>query len=119
MSVAVLIGCEFAYIYSAFGSRVTVVEMEKQLLPGVDTEVAQELEKAFKKQGIEILTGTKYHGIEKFPGRMEVALDSSGDIKTRTTNKVLVAVGRVPLSVDLGLEALGVELNRGFIKVNE
>ncbi len=113
------IGCEFAYIYSAFGSRVTVVEMEKQLLPGVDSEVAQELEKAFKKKGIEILTGTKYQSIEKFPSRVEISLDSGGDSKTRTANKVLVAVGRSPLSADLGLEALGIELNRGFIKVNE
>jgi dihydrolipoamide dehydrogenase len=113
------IGCEFAYVYAAFGSRVTVVEMEKQLLPGVDAEVAQELEKAFKKKGIEVLTGTKYHGAEKFPGRVEVALDHNGDIKTRTANKVLVAVGRVPLSAGLGLEAIGVELDRGFIKVNE
>jgi dihydrolipoamide dehydrogenase len=113
------IGCEFAYAYSAFGSRVTVVEMEKQLLPGVDVEIAQELEKSFKKKGIEVLTGTKYHGIEKFPSRVEVALDYNGDIKTRTANKVLVAVGRAPLSADLGLEAVGVELNRGFIKVNK
>jgi len=113
------IGCEFAYVYSAFGSRVTVVEMEKQLLPGVDIEVAQELEKAFKKKGIEVLTGTKYQSIKQFPGRVEVALDNGGNIKTRTANKVLVAVGRAPLSAGLGLEALGVELDRGFIKVNE
>jgi dihydrolipoamide dehydrogenase len=114
------IGCEFAYIYSVFGSRVTVVEMESQLLPGVDTEIAQELEKSFKKKGIEILTDTKFHSIEKFPGRLDVQLDSNGDMKERTANKVLVAVGRVPLSADLGLEALGVEPGRGgYIPVNE
>jgi len=113
------VGIEFAYIYSAFGSRVTVVEMEKQLLPGVDEEVARELEKIFKKRGIEILTNTKYHGLKKFPGRVEVSLESGGDIRHRTANKVLVAVGRAPLSADLGLEALGVELNRGYIKINE
>jgi dihydrolipoamide dehydrogenase len=114
------IGCEFAYIYSVFGSRVTVVEMESQLLPGVDTEIAQELEKSFKKKGIEILTGTKFHSIEKFPSRLDVQLESNGDIKERTANKVLVAVGRTPLSADLGLEALGIELGRGgYIQVNE
>ena len=113
------VGVEFAYIYSAFGCRVTVVEMEKQLLPGVDIEVARELEKAFKKKGIEVLTGTKYHSVEKFPGRVELVLDSGGDLKRRTANKVLVAVGRTPLSAGLGLEALGVELNRGYIKVDE
>jgi dihydrolipoamide dehydrogenase len=113
------VGVEFAYIYSAFGCRVTVVEMEKQLLPGVDIEVARELEKAFKKKGIEVLTGTKYHSVEKFPGRVELVLDSGGDLKRRTANKVLVAVGRTPLSAGLGLEALGVELHRGYIKVDE
>ncbi len=113
------VGVEFAYIYSAFGCRVTVVEMEKQLLPGVDIEVARELEKAFKKKGIEVLTGTKYHGVEKFPGRVELVLESEGDLKRRTANKVLVAVGRAPLSAGLGLEALGVELHRGYIKVDE
>ncbi len=113
------IGCEFAYIYSVFGSRVTVVEMEPQLLPGVDTEIAQELEKSFKKKGIEVLTGTKFAGIEKFPSRLDVQLDNQGEVKERTANKVLVAVGRAPLSADLGLEALGVEFDRGYIKVNE
>jgi dihydrolipoamide dehydrogenase len=113
------VGVEFAYIYSAFGSRVTVVEMEQQLLPGVDVEIARELEKAFKKNGIEILTGTKYHGVEKFPGRVEVLLENGGGTKRRTANKVLVAVGRAPLSANLGLEEVGVELNRGYIKVNE
>jgi dihydrolipoamide dehydrogenase len=113
------VGIEFAYIYGVFGSRVTIVEMENQVLPGIDAEVARELERVFKKKGIEILTGTKFHGVEKFPGRMEVTLDSNGDLKHRTANKVLVAVGRTPLSAGLGLESLGVELNRGYIKVNE
>jgi dihydrolipoamide dehydrogenase len=113
------IGIEFGYVYSAFGSRVTIVEMEKQLLPGVDGEIARELERVFKKKGIDILTGTKFHSLTKFPGRIDVALDSSGDLKHRTANKVLVAVGRAPLSVGLGLEALGVEFNRGYIKVDE
>lgn len=113
------IGIEFGYVYSAFGSRVTIVEMEKQLLPGVDNEVARELERVFKKKGIDILTGTKFHSLKRFPGRVEVSLDSNGDLKHRTANKVLVAVGRAPLSAGLGLEALGVEFNRGYIKVDE
>ena len=113
------VGIEFAYIYSVFGSRVTVVEMKKQLLPGIDAEVARELARVFKKKGIEVLTDTKFHGVEKFPGRLEVTLDSGGDLKRRTANKVLVAVGRTPLSAGLGVEELGVELNRGYIKVNE
>ncbi|MGH7889856.1 MAG: FAD-dependent oxidoreductase, partial [Thermodesulfobacteriota bacterium] len=54
------IGAEFAYVYNSFGSKVTIVEMEKHLLPGADREIAQELEKIFKKSGMAILTGTKF-----------------------------------------------------------
>ena len=113
------IGVEFAYIYSTFGSRVTIVEMEKQLLPGVDSEIVQELERSFKKKGIEILTQTMFHRLEKYPGRVELILDNAGTLKERTTNKVLVAVGRAPISADLGLEEAGVEIDRGYIQVNE
>ncbi len=113
------IGVEFAYIYSTFGSQVTVVEMEKQLLPGVDGEIARELERSSKKKGVEILTNTKFHSLEKYPGRVEVLLDNGTDQKKRTANKVLVAVGRAPLSADLGLEDAGVALDRGYIQVNE
>ena len=110
---------EFAYIYSTFGSRVTIVEMEKQLLPGVDSEIVQELEHSFKRKGIEILTQTMFHRLEKYPGRVELILDNAGTLKERTTNKVLVAVGRAPISADLGLEEAGVEIDRGYIQVNE
>ena len=113
------IGVEFAYIYSTFGCRVTIVEMEKQLLPGVDSEIVQELEHSFKKKGIEILTQTMFHRLEKYPGRVELILDNAGTLKERTTNKVLVAVGRAPISADLGLEEAGVEIDRGYIQVNE
>ncbi len=113
------IGVEFAYIYSTFGSRVTIVEMEKQLLPGVDTEIAKELERSFKKKGIEVLTQTMFHSLEKYPGRVEVILDNGGELKERTANKVLVAVGRAPISADLGLEEAGVEIDRGYIQVSE
>ncbi len=113
------VGVEFAYIYSTFGSRVTLVEMEKQLLPGMDSEIARELQRVFRKKGIEVLTDTKFHNLTKFPGRVEVILEAEGSLKERTANKVLVAVGRKPLSEGLGLEELGVELERGFIKVDE
>ena len=113
------IGVEFAYIYSTFGCRVTIVEMEKQLLPGVDSEIVQELERSFKRKGIEILTQTMFHRLEKYPGRVELILDNAGTLKERTTNKVLVAVGRAPISADLGLEEAGVEIDRGYIQVNE
>lgn len=113
------IGVEFAYVYRTFGSRVTVVEMEPQLLPGVDADVARELERAFEKKGIEVLTGTAYDRLEKYPGRVEVMLTGGDGPKERTANKVLVAVGRAPLSDGLGLEDAGVGVERGFIQVDE
>ena len=82
-----------------------MVEMENNFLPGVDTEVAQELEKAFKKQGIEVLTGTKYHGVEKFPGRVEVASITAVTSRLARQTKCLVAVGRAPLSADLRIRS--------------
>lgn len=112
------IGVEFAYVYRTFGSRVTVVEMEPQLLPGVDADVARELERAFEKKGIEVLTGTTYDRLEKHPGRVEVRLNGGDGPKERTANKVLVAVGRAPLSDGLGLEDAGVGVERGFIQVD-
>lgn len=112
------IGVEFAYVYRTFGSRVTVVEMEPQLLPEVDADVARELERAFEKKGIEVLTGTTYDRLEKYPGRVEVMLNGGDGPKERTANKVLVAVGRAPLSDGLGLEDAGVGVERGFIQVD-
>ena len=93
--------------------------MEPQLLPGVDADVARELERAFEKKGIEVLTGTTYDRLEKYPGRVEVMLNGGDGPKERTANKVLVAVGRAPLSDGLGLEDAGVGVERGFIQVDE
>ncbi len=113
------VGVEFAYIYNAFGSRVTLVEMERQLLPGMDGEVAQELQRAFQKKGVEVLTGTRFRSLKKFPGRVEVVLEAGGELKERIAQKVLIAVGRKPLSEGLGLEEVGVELDQGFVRVDE
>lgn len=113
------IGVEFAYVYNTFGSRVTVVEMEGQLLPGVDKEVSQELERSFKSKGIEILTNAKFQSLKKFPGRVELVLESESGTQQRIANKVFVAVGRTPVTDEIGLEEAGVVLERGYIKVDE
>jgi dihydrolipoamide dehydrogenase len=112
---------EFAYIFSAFGCRVTLVEMEGQVLPGMDADVAAELERAFKRRGVEVLTGTRFRALKKQAGHVEVTLEGAGgELKERTAEKVLIAVGRKPLSEGLGLERVGVELGRGgFARVDE
>lgn len=110
------VGVEFAYIYRTFGAEVTVVEMMDQLLPRVDKEVADELSKSFRKQGIRVMTSASAKGIEKGSGSLAVSAGGAEEILK--AEKILVAVGRKPLTQGLGLEACGVELDRGFIKVD-
>ena len=95
-----VIGCEFASIFRSFGSEITIIEAMPQLLPNEDEEIARKIEQLFKKRGIKILTNTKIDKVDK------------GD-------KVLICVGRSPNSKGLGIEALGIECNKGWIKVDE
>lgn len=128
------IGVEFAYVYNSFGSKVTMVEMESRILPGVDREVAEELEKNFKRNGIQILTSTRFKELKKLDNSVEVTLeDSSGKGEKKVlASRLLVAVGRkavsntAPTSLsyydkssDIGLKELNIELTKqGFIKVD-
>ena len=122
-SVAVIgagaVGLEFAYFYQAFGAKVTVVELEKQMLPGFDAEIAEELRRAFVKRGVTVMLGHGYKSMERKGGRWTVTLDAAGAAKIVEAEAVLVAVGRNPLSPNLGLEKIGVEIDRGFIKVDD
>jgi len=113
------IGLEFGYFYQAFGAKLTIVELEKQMLPGFDAEVAEELRKAFIKRGSSILLGHGYKSMARKDGKWTVTLDASGTAKTVEAEAVLVAVGRAPLSRDLGLDRVGIEIERGFIKIDD
>ncbi|MGO9057138.1 MAG: dihydrolipoyl dehydrogenase [Candidatus Binataceae bacterium] len=122
-SVAVIgagaVGLEFAYFYQAFGAKVTVIELEKQMLPGNDAEVAEELRRAFIKRKVEVLLGHGYKSAARRGDRWIVTLDSGGQSKTVEAEMVLVAVGRLPNSEGLGLDRIGVEVERGFIKIDD
>jgi len=123
-SVAVIgagaVGLEFAYFYQAFGAKVTVIELEKQMLPGCDAEVAEELRRAFIKRKVEVLLGHGYKSATRHGDRWSVTLDSGGQSKTVEAEMVLVAVGRSPNSDTMGLDKIGVELERGgFIKIDD
>ncbi len=114
------VGLEFAYFYQAFGVKVTVVELEKQMLPGFDAEIAEELRRAFVKRGVTVMLGHGYKSMERKGGRWTVTLDAGGAAKTIDAEAVLVAVGRNPLSPNIGLEKAGVEVERGgFIKIDD
>ena len=111
------VGVEFAYLYRVFGADVAVVEMEDQLLPRADREVAKELEKSFQKQGIRVLTSAPAKGLDKAAGTMTVT--RKGKEEKLSAKKFLVAVGRKPLTDGLGLEACGVKLVKGYIDVDD
>jgi len=113
------IGLEFGYFYQAFGSQVTIVELEKQMLPGFDAEVAEELRRNFVKRKVQVLLGHGYKSMQKAGGKWSVTVNADGAEKQLEAENVLVAVGRNPLSKNLGLEQAGVEVERGFIKVDD
>jgi len=113
------IGAEFGYFYQAFGAKVTIVELEKQMLPGFDAEIAEELRKAFVKRGVTLMLGHGYKSMARKGNGWIVTLDAAGKPATVEAEAVLVAVGRGPLSGNLGLEKAGIEVERGgFIKVD-
>jgi dihydrolipoamide dehydrogenase len=114
------IGLEFGYFYSAFGAKVTIIELEKQMLPGMDAEVAEELRRAFVKRGVTVMLGHGYKSMTRKGDVWSVTATAEGAEKSVEAEIVLVAVGRTPLSMNVGLEKLGIELGRGgFIKVND
>jgi dihydrolipoamide dehydrogenase len=114
------IGLEFGYFYNAFGSKVTIVEMEKQMLPGFDAEVAEELRRAFVKRKVNVMLGHGYKSMARNGDLWSVTVDADGAEKSIEAEAVLVAVGRTPLSKNMGLEKLVVETERGgFIRIND
>lgn len=116
-----VIGMELGMVYQKLGMQVIVVELLPQILSGVDPDLVRVVERAFKKTGGEIVTEAKVEKITKGGGKARVVI-ATKDGKTREVeaDKVLMAVGFKPNSGDLGLEAVGVQLDsRGHVKVNE
>jgi len=111
------IGLEFCDVYNALGSETTVLELQERISPLSDKDVSKELAKSFKKRGITIKTSTKAVSQKKTKAGIEVSLeDKDGKKEVVVVDKLLVAVGRKPNGADLGLEALGVGVERGFVK---
>jgi len=113
------VGIEFASIYSRFGSAVTVVEMLPRVLPLEDDEISAEMQKSLRKRGLDVRVGTKVESVAVKDKGVEVKVQSDkGGAETLKAEVVLVAVGRRPLTDDLGLQGTRVELDRGFVKVD-
>jgi dihydrolipoamide dehydrogenase len=112
------VGVEFASIYASFGTRVTVVELLPRLIPIEDAALGAELEKAFKKRAIAVHTGTKVEKVAKAKDVVTVTASKDGKPVELQAEILLVAIGRRPLTENLGLEAAGVKTDRGFIEVD-
>ena len=113
------VGVEFASIYRRFGSDVTIIELLPRLVPVEDEAVSAELEKSFKKQGIKSLTGTRVTKATATATGVNVdAQTPDGKTLSFTADVLLVATGRGPVTTGLGLEALGLRTEKGYIKVD-
>ena len=111
-------GCEFAYIWRTYGAEVTIVELLPRLVPNEDEEISEQLERAFRRQGVEIVTGAQVQGIGIDGDAAKVSVSSDDGESIIDCDKVLVAVG-VQGNVDsIGLESVGVRTERDFVDVD-
>ena len=110
-----VIGVEFASVWRSFGAEVTIVELLPHLLPLEEESSSKRLERAFRRRGIKSELGARFESVKYTDKGVAVTLDGG---KTLDAELLLVAVGRGPVSVDLGFEDVGVEMERGFVKVD-
>jgi dihydrolipoamide dehydrogenase len=111
-----VIGVEFASVWKSFGVDVTVVEGLPSLVPNEDAAIVKNFERAFKKRGIKFSTGVFFQGVEQNDNGVKVTLV---DGKTFEAELLLVAVGRGPVTANLGYEDAGITIDRGFVITNE
>ncbi len=114
------VGVEFASIFKRFGTDVTVIEMLPRVVPVEDEDVSKELERCFRKQKLRVETGARAENIEKTDKGVRLTLTTKdGKQEVLETEKLLVAVGRKPNTENIGLENTRVQLDRGFIIVDQ
>ncbi|MDQ0869641.1 dihydrolipoamide dehydrogenase [Arthrobacter sp. V1I9] len=111
-----VIGVEFASVWKSFGVDVTIVEGLPSLVPNEDATIVKNFERAFKKRGIKFSTGVFFQGVEQNNDGVKVTLV---DGKTFEADLLLVAVGRGPVTANLGYEEAGITIDRGFVITNE
>lgn len=113
------IGLEFGTIWNAYGAKVTIIEMLETLAPREDEELGKELAKQFTRAGIAVKVRTKVEKVERTDAGVKVSVSGPGGNETFEAEQALVAIGFRPNSENLGLEALGVALDKGFIQIDE
>ena len=113
------IGIEFASFYNDMGAEVTVVEMLDRIVPVEDADVSTFLEKALKKQGMTIMTGAGVEELTSTPDGVRAKIKGKdGKVAASDFTHCIVAIGIVPNTENIGLEAMGVEMDRGFLKTD-
>jgi dihydrolipoamide dehydrogenase len=114
------VGCEFADVFNAFGSQVTLIDVMPAILPFEDADASKEVERSFKKRGITVLTSAKISNVKAAKDSVSMTVDAGGSKTDLKADIVLVATGRAPVVEEVGLKEAGVQLTeRGFIKIND
>jgi dihydrolipoyl dehydrogenase len=114
------VGCEFADVFAAFGTQVTLLEVLPGILPLEDADCGTELARSFKKRKIDVIPAAKIGDVKVGKSSVTMSVDVAGKKQSLEVEKVLVAAGRAPNIEDIGIKELGVQLtDRGFIKINE
>jgi dihydrolipoamide dehydrogenase len=114
------VGVEFASIYNSFGTQVTILEALPRVVPVEDEEISAELDKSFRKKNIQIQTSCKVESVKKDAKGVTVTFtDKDGKKQTLQAEKLLLAVGRMPMTENCGLEKSKAKLERGFVHVGE
>jgi dihydrolipoamide dehydrogenase len=112
------VGLEFASFYRSFGAEVTLIEALPRIAPLEDEDVSKEVARHFRRRGIQSFAGAKVQGVDETADEVRVVYDAGGQTKTIHADICLIAVGRGPVTTDLGLDAAGVQLERGYVKVD-
>ncbi len=113
------IGMEFAHVWSIYGTQVTVVEMLPHAVPLEDEEVSQEVERAFKRRKVKLLTSTRVQGVETSDEGVRVSVSNDKGEQVLEAERALIAIGVRPNSENLGLEQIGVQVERGYVVIDE
>jgi dihydrolipoamide dehydrogenase len=114
------VGVEFADVFNAFGTQVTLIDVMPAILPLEDGDCSVELAKSFKTRKIDVVTGAKISNVKIGKSSVNMTLESGGKSQPLEVELVLVAAGRAPNIEDVGLKEAGVQLtDRGFVKINE
>src|SRR5213594_428744 len=113
------VGVEFASIYHSFGSKVILIEREPRLVPLEDADISEALHRSFTRQGMEILVNASIKSVRVEGDQAWSEVEVQGKLERYHTERVLMAAGRKPRTEGIGLEALGVAVERGLVRVSE